>query len=179
MGRGRPVGRQSRSASCEAVVGGGQADGPHWFDPAIRPGQPAIRRVDRRGHRATRDSRFLSGASASGPSSSRVRASPAPIGVRPPGFATINAFLSTVAESLARQPWSIAFGGVLHDVTLVCDRDSWWARDHDGQALPVAGQNHWKAMVLTGGYPFDLTGEWDGHGLRALGVYVGGQYGGL
>ncbi len=100
---------------------------------------------------------------------------PSTIQVRPPGYATIDAFLNTVAEALARQPWSSAFGGVLHDVTLVHARDSWWVRDHDCKALPLAGQNHWKAMALTGGHPFDLASEWDGHGLRALGAFVAGQ----
>ena len=87
-----------------------------------------------------------------------------------------DAFLATVAESLARQPWASAFGGVLHDVTLVRARDSWWARDRDGKALPLVGQHHWKAMALTGGHPSDLAGEWDGYGLRALGVFVAGRY---
>ena len=60
--------------------------------------------------------------------------------------------------------------------TLVRARDSWWARDKDAKALPLVGQNHWKAMALTGGHPSDLAGEWDGHGLRALGVFVAGEY---
>jgi hypothetical protein len=104
------------------------------------------------------------------------RGTPLAIQVRPPGFATIDAFLNAVAESLARQPWSSAFGGVLHDVTLVNTRDSWWVRDHDGKALALAGQNHWRAMSLTGGHTFDLASEWDGYGLRALALFAGGEY---
>jgi hypothetical protein len=104
---------------------------------------------------------------------------PAAVEARPPGFASIDAFLAMVAESLARQPWLSAFGGVLLDVTLVRHRETWWARDSHGQALPILGHDHWKAMAITGGHPFDLGCEWDGHGLRPLGLFVAGQYGGL
>jgi len=104
---------------------------------------------------------------------------PSPLEGRPPGHETVDAFLANVAELLARQPWLSAFGAVLHDVTLVRARNSWWARDRDGTALPILGQNHWKAMALTGGHPYDLAGEWDGYALRIMGVFVAGQYGSL
>jgi len=95
---------------------------------------------------------------------------------RPPGHEAIDAFLAGVAQSLARQPWLDAFGGVLHDVTLVRARDLWWARDREAKALPLVGQDHWKAMALTGGHPSDLTGEWDGYGMRILGVFTAGRH---
>ena len=98
------------------------------------------------------------------------------LAVRPPGYKTIEDFLSAVAEVLARQPWSSAFGGVLHDVTIVRAKDSWWARDKNGMALPLVGENHWKALALTGGHPCDLAGEWDGYGVRTVGAFVAGQY---
>lgn len=57
--------------------------------------------------------------------------------------------------------------------------DAWivagqWIDDEDrgGRALPLAGREHWKMLALSGGRPFDLTGEWDGHRLRPLGMYV-------
>jgi hypothetical protein len=106
-------------------------------------------------------------------------ARPSPLHDRPPGHKTVDAFLVGVTELLARQPWLRAFGAVLHDVTLVRARGSWWARDQDARALPLLGQNHWKAMALAGGHPSDLIGEWDGYGLRFLGVFVAGQHWGL
>jgi hypothetical protein len=95
---------------------------------------------------------------------------------RPPGYLVIEQFLAAVSQSLGRQPWLDAFGGVLHDVTIVPARDSWWARDQEAKALPLVGQNHWKAMALTGGQPCDLTGEWDGYGLRVLSVFTAESY---
>jgi hypothetical protein len=102
-----------------------------------------------------------------------------PIHEKPPGHQTIDTFLASVADFLARQPWLNAFGAVLHDVTIVRARDLWWARDRDAQALPILGQNHWKALALSGGHPCGLIGEWDGQRLRALGVFVAGQHWGL
>ena len=96
---------------------------------------------------------------------------------RPPGHETIDRLPDrSFAESLARQPWLSAFGGVLHDVTIVRSRDSWWVRDQHAKALPLLGQDHWKAMAMTGGHPSDLAGEWDGYGLRLLGGLVAGRY---
>jgi hypothetical protein len=117
------------------------------------------------------------------PGSSRQRAKfltrlgePSPCQGRPPGNATVDAFLAEVADSLARQPWLSAFGAALHDVTLLRAQDSWWIRDQRASALPVIGQNHWKALALSGGHPSDLAVEWDGCGLRILGVFVAGRY---
>ncbi|HEX3449332.1 MAG TPA: hypothetical protein VHS97_13815, partial [Isosphaeraceae bacterium] len=101
---------------------------------------------------------------------------PSTLELRPPGHATIDRFLGAVAESLARQPWLSAFGGILHDVTLVPAGDAWFARDQQSKALRLVGQNHWNAMAVTGGHPSDLAGEWDGYGLRVLGVFADGHY---
>jgi len=120
------------------------------------------------------------------PGSSRQRAklksrhaAPAVVHDRLSGHRTIDDFLAGVADLLARQPWLSAFGAVLHDVTIIHAQDAWWVRDQEARALPLIGQDHWKAMALTGGHSFDLIGEWDGYGLRALGVFEAGQYWGL
>jgi hypothetical protein len=117
------------------------------------------------------------------PGASRQRAKflgrqsePLPVRRRPPGHSTIDAFLTSVADLLARQPWLGAFGAVLHDVAIVRARDQWWARDKEARALPLLGQNHWKALALAGGHPSDLIGEWNGHGLRTLGMFVHGRH---
>jgi SWIM zinc finger len=101
----------------------------------------------------------------------------APLRERPPGHEAIPAFLNSVTDSLARQPWLNAFGAVLHDVTLVPEPDGWWARDRHAFALPLGGKDHWKTIAVTGGRPFDLTGEWDGRRLRMLSYFVDGEYG--
>jgi len=119
---------------------------------------------------------FYPGASGQRAKVLTLHGTPTPLRGRPPGYETVDAFLAAVAGSLARQPWLSAFGAVLHDVTLARARDSWWVRDQDARALPVVGQNHWKALALTGGHPSDLAGEWDGYGLRILGVFGAGRY---
>jgi SWIM zinc finger len=101
---------------------------------------------------------------------------PLQISGRPPGHDTIDGFLATVADALARQPWLSGFGGVLRDVTVVRARNSWWVRDQAATALPVVGQDHWKALAVTGGHPCDLAGEWDGDGWRILGAFVGAEH---
>lgn len=95
---------------------------------------------------------------------------------RPPGAATIDAFLADVAAQVARQPWLTAFGAVLHDVRLAPQNDGWLAVDLDGRGLPLAGREHWKMLAISGGRPFDLTGEWDGHALRPLGMHADNQF---
>lgn len=95
---------------------------------------------------------------------------------RLPGHRSIGEFLAAVSDSLARQPWLSAHGCVLHDVTLVPDEETWHVRDCDGCGLPLLGRSHWKPLAMTGGHPFDLTGEWDGHRLRPLGLVVGGEF---
>ncbi len=99
------------------------------------------------------------------------RGSPEPIGGPLPGFATIEAFLASVAEDLARQPWLDAFGGVLQEVTVVPHHRGWFIRDRLGQGLPLRGGQPWPLLAVAGGQPFDLAGEWDGHQWRPLGFF--------
>lgn len=117
------------------------------------------------------------------PGSARLRAkfvhregAVATLASRPPGCDTIEDFLAGVSAALSRQPWQNAFGGVLRDVTFVRRSDAWLVRDGSGEALPLAGANHWKGMAISGGHPCDLAVEWDGHRLRHLGLFAAGQY---
>jgi hypothetical protein len=91
---------------------------------------------------------------------------------RIPGTGSIEEFLSRVSEGLARQPWLDSFGAVLHDVTVVPRSKTWLVRDRGGCALPLSGTRHWKMLAVSGGHPFDLTGEWDGRRLRPLGFAI-------
>jgi SWIM zinc finger len=93
-----------------------------------------------------------------------------------PGHETLGVFLTGVADALARQPWQSAFGAVLRGVTITRHRDSWWVCDKESKALPLLGQNHWKAMAITGGHPSDVAVEGDGHSLRLMGGLVAGRY---
>ncbi len=101
---------------------------------------------------------------------------PSAVRDRLPGHETLGDFLTGVADSLARQPWLSAFGAVLRDVSITRARDSWWICDKESKALPLLGQNHWRAMALTGGHLSDLAVEWDGQSIRILGGLVAGRY---
>lgn len=96
---------------------------------------------------------------------------------RPPGAPTIAAFLDTVADALARQPWLSAFGCVLRDVTLVPQDGRWLACDSAGHALPLLAHDCWKMLAVTGGRPCDLCGEWNGYALRPLGFFIDNAWG--
>lgn len=100
----------------------------------------------------------------------------ASISGRPPGCPTIEDFLDEFTKTLARQPWLNAFGGVLRDVTMVRRNDTWLVRDGAGDALLLAGANHWKGLAICGGHPCDLAVEWDGHRLRNLGLFANGFF---
>lgn len=89
-----------------------------------------------------------------------------------PGAATIREFLVGIARQLARQPWLAAFGAVLHDVRVVPQAEAWRVVDLRGDSIPLSGRTHWRLLALSGGHPFDMTGEWDGHVLRPLGMYL-------
>lgn len=98
------------------------------------------------------------------------------VAVRPPGCSTIEELLAQAAASLARQPWLSSFGAILHDITLVPREEAWLLRDGAGQAVPLAGRDHWKTLAISAGRAVDIAGEWDGHALRPLGVFIDGSY---
>lgn len=95
-----------------------------------------------------------------------------------PGACSIEPFLATVAESLARQPWQERFLAVLSRVTPHYDPATcaWHVRDEEGMALPLASGDYWLLLALSGGRSVDLAGEWDGETLRPLGTLSDGIY---
>lgn len=93
-----------------------------------------------------------------------------PVVSRLSGHPQIEAFLAAVSEQSARQPWLGSFGAVLHDVCLASKAENWLVCDSAGHALPLVGNDHWRILAITGGRPFDMTGEWDGERFRLLGI---------
>ncbi len=104
------------------------------------------------------------------------RSEPKRIEAAPPGHPTVEKFLESVAESLGRQPWLDSFAGVLQQVTVVRHCDVWYVRDRHSCGIPLLGSDHWKLLALSGGRPFELAGEWNGHCLRPLGLFAEGTY---
>lgn len=96
-----------------------------------------------------------------------------------PGAPTIEAFLDQMVDLLARQPWQPQRRlCVLRRVTPAClaEGAQWWLQDSQGDALPLAGDDHWRLLAISGGRPVDVAGEWDGETVRPLGALADGRY---
>ena len=97
-----------------------------------------------------------------------------------PGHDTVEAFLDHTSKATALQPWLECLPGAVRGVVPLLDGGPeggrWLIRDRAGQALPLAGGEHWTLLSMSGGRPVDLAAEWDGEGLIPLGVAVGGTY---
>ncbi len=93
------------------------------------------------------------------------------------GHASIAAFLGEFARALGRQPWLDRLAGALRDVTPIPSPDGpWLLADQAGDALPLAGGDHWRLLALSGGRALDLLAEWDGERLSPLGAFAEGCY---
>ena len=93
-----------------------------------------------------------------------------------PGHGTLEAFLDRTSRVTASQPWLERLPVALEAVVPFLDGGRWLVRDRDGEALPLAGGEHWTLLSLSGGHPVDLAAEWDGETLLPLGVVAGGKY---
>lgn len=95
-----------------------------------------------------------------------------------PGEEHIDTFLAGVAAALACQPWTERFLCVLHNVTPICTNggETWYVRDSNGDALPLAKGEYWQILALSGGYPIDLAGEWNGEALLPIGMMAQSTY---
>ncbi len=82
------------------------------------------------------------------------------------------------ALALAKNPWVIQYPFVLEDVIPVQLDHQWVLREVDGTYLPLseAFEHTWSLLALSGGYPIQVTGEWDGKTLYPIGAMVDKRY---
>lgn len=101
-----------------------------------------------------------------------------PIQERLPGHELLAAFFAEVTEILSRSPWRERFLCVLRSAVPLYDaaQNQWWLSDQSQQVLPLAGADHWLLLALSGGYPVDFAGEWNGETLLPLGVLIENTY---
>jgi hypothetical protein len=92
------------------------------------------------------------------------------------GSATIDEFLSVVADQLAQQPWVNSFPAVLEHLSLVRNDDRWHLCDRTSAILPLANVDLWKMFAHTGSRPVTVAGEWTRHCFRPLGYMWEGGY---
>ena len=96
---------------------------------------------------------------------------------RLPGFERVDAFLASVSDAVARQPWFDRTIASLRGVTPVhAGSAGRFVRDGDGRALRLAPVDVWPLFALSGGVPVDLVAEWDGEVLLPLALVVDGGY---
>lgn len=90
------------------------------------------------------------------------------------GFDSMDHFLASVAEAVARLPWHERSLCVLNGVVLVrAAEGGWYVCDESGCGLPLTNGDQWPLLATTGGRPFTFIGEWDGERLRPMGSGAG------
>jgi hypothetical protein len=91
--------------------------------------------------------------------------------------ASCAAMLDAMATMLAAHPWLRHAGVALEAVVPIAGpRDAWSIRDREGDLLPLAGNDHWRMLALSGGAPIGITAEWDGTALTPLAAVVDGVF---
>jgi hypothetical protein len=96
---------------------------------------------------------------------------------RLPGFDAVDAFLASVGDSVARQPWFERTVACLRGVTPVhLSKGGRVVRDTHGAALRLAPLDAWHLFALSGGSPVDVAAEWDGDLLVPLAAIVDGSF---
>jgi hypothetical protein len=104
------------------------------------------------------------------------RAGTAPRAEELPGHRTLEELLEHTSTVLSSQPWLQRLPVTLEAVVPLLHGGRWLARDRAGEALPLAGGDHWRLLSLSGGHPVALAAEWTGETLLPLGVMAGGTY---
>jgi hypothetical protein len=96
-----------------------------------------------------------------------------PITELPPTCTDISAFLAKAADALAKQPWLDRWFCFLAGATPTPRAGApWLVRDVKGEALPLAGKEHWNLLAHSGGRPVILAAEWNGQALTPLSIVI-------
>ncbi|QGJ70483.1 SWIM zinc finger protein [Planctomycetales bacterium 10988] len=93
-----------------------------------------------------------------------------------PGYADVESFLDAVATGVSRQPWTLQYAGMLHEVTPAVEGEQWYLRDRQGHSLPLAGGMPWSWLAHSGGQPTSLSGEWDGEWFYPMGLFFNEKF---
>jgi hypothetical protein len=96
-----------------------------------------------------------------------------------PGYSNISNMMQEYSQALASNPWIEMFPVSLRQVIPIKQNDNWFIRDEDKRLLALKSrfnQNNWQLLALSGGYPIDIFGEWDGEYFLPLSVWVENQF---
>ena len=91
-----------------------------------------------------------------------------------PGSKTISEIMQTCAQAIAHNPWIEQFPVALHSVIPHQKNGIWFLYDAHKHPLPIKPKSHknWQILALSGGYPLDIFGEWDGEYFSPLSVWI-------
>ena len=91
-----------------------------------------------------------------------------------PGSKSIAEIMQTCAQALAHNPWIEQFPVALHDVIPNQKNGIWFVYDAHKHPLPIQpkSRKNWQILALSGGYPLDIFGEWDGEYFLPLSVWT-------
>lgn len=93
-----------------------------------------------------------------------------------PPSRTVAQLLDDAAHYLAANPWHERQAAVLQNVAPRCGAEGWQLVDGAGDALPLAGNEHWLWLALSGGHAHALAVEWDGQAIQPMGLFIGHHY---
>jgi hypothetical protein len=80
------------------------------------------------------------------------------------------------AELLGANPWLERLPVVLANVVPErLGQGEWVLADAEQASIPLAGDDGWQLLALSGGRPIDVAGEWDGYRLWPLSVQTEGE----
>ena len=93
---------------------------------------------------------------------------------RIPGKKSISEIMQVCAQALARNPWIEQFPITLHTVIPNHKNGIWFLYDAHKHPFPIKPKSHtnWQILALSGGYPLDIFGEWDGEYFLPLSVWA-------
>lgn len=91
---------------------------------------------------------------------------------------TIIQSIQHYAKALSENPWLMQYPFVLDNVIPVRDEQNWILREVDGTYLPLSAafEHTWSLLSLSGGYPIQVIGEWDGKSFYPTGAMVDKRY---
>lgn len=95
-----------------------------------------------------------------------------------PGYSNISNMIQEYSQALASNPWIEQFPAPMRGVIPIKQNDNWFVRDENKRLLPLKSRfkNNWQLLALSGGYPLDIFGEWDGESFLPLSVRVENRF---
>ncbi|MCJ8278704.1 MAG: SWIM zinc finger family protein [Rivularia sp. ALOHA_DT_140] len=95
-----------------------------------------------------------------------------------PGYSNISNMIQEYSQALAKNPWIEQFPTAIRGALPIKQNDDWFVRDEEKQLLPLKSKfkHSWQLLSLSGGYPIDIFGEWDGKCFLPLSVWVDNRF---